>query len=90
MMLVIYANLSDDKEKGLLLNGYHFGGVAANQEQADEIAKKCVDDYQGRIIIPKIIPVEHEYLVDNIIVAVSSLRLIVDDMMEMSGIIDKQ
>ena len=51
MLLVAYAKLVDDKELGTLMVGVYYGGLAENEIEADDIARKCVSMTQGGIVI---------------------------------------
>ena len=57
MLVVIYGKAVDDKEIGIYIDGVFFGGVADNQEEADKLAKVCVNCTVGGVAIPKIIPI---------------------------------
>lgn len=62
MLVVIYGKAVDDKEIGIYIEGVFFGGVARNQEEADQLAKTCVNCTVGGIAIPKIIPIGNKNL----------------------------
>lgn len=56
MYVVLYARVVDDKDgMGTLMTGVHFGGFSPNKEDAERIAKLCVDETQGGMVIPKIV-----------------------------------
>ena len=56
MLVVIYGKAVDDKEIGIYIEGVFFGGLAKCQEEADQLARTCVNCTVGGVAIPKIIP----------------------------------
>ena len=54
-LLVVYAKVVDDKRVGVIMTGVHFGGIVETENEADEVARVCVNSTQGSIIIPRII-----------------------------------
>jgi hypothetical protein len=54
---VIYGKAVDDKELGIYIEGVFFGGVAQSQDEAEQLARTCVNCTVGGTAIPKIIPV---------------------------------
>ena len=57
MLVVVYGKAIDDKEIGIYIEGVFFGGIANSQEEADQLAKSCVNCTVGGVAIPKIIPI---------------------------------
>jgi hypothetical protein len=62
MLVIIYGKAVDDKEIGIYIEDVFFGGVAENQDEADQLAKMCVNCTVGGIAIPKIIPIDNRDL----------------------------
>jgi hypothetical protein len=62
MLVVIYGKAIDDKEIGIYIDGVFFGGIAENQEDAEQLAKECVNYTVGGVAIPKIIPIGRKNL----------------------------
>lgn len=56
--VVAYAKFVDSKDEGAVLEGVFFGGVGSTADEADEIAKKCVNSVRGGTILPKISPLD--------------------------------
>ena len=56
MLAVIYGKVVDDKELGIYIEGVFFGGIAGTQEEAEQLAKTCVNCTVGGVAIPRIIP----------------------------------
>lgn len=53
-LLVVYGKVVDDAKFGIILTGVFFGGLAASEQEADQLATKCVSSVQGGTGIPKI------------------------------------
>jgi len=64
--IVLYARVVDDKEMGAIMTGIFLGGVRDTEEEADELATKCVSETQGGIIIPKVVRMNTDNLLDMI------------------------
>ena len=54
MWLVLYAKVIDDRDRGIVMSGIYFGAVCNTVDEADNVARKCVNVIQGGAIIPKI------------------------------------
>lgn len=54
MFFIVYARIIDDKHAGVKLGGVYFGGTAETFQEAEEIAKDCVNTIKGGTVIPKI------------------------------------
>lgn len=54
MWVVTYAKIIDDKDNGIKLAGVYFGGVAADKEEAEKIARDCVNNIKGGTIMPRL------------------------------------
>lgn len=53
--IVAYAKFVECKDNGSELSGVFFGGVGCTQEQAEIIARDCVNAARGGYILPKIV-----------------------------------
>jgi hypothetical protein len=62
MLVVIYGKAIDDKELGIYIEGVFFGGIASTPEEADQLAKDCVNHTIGGVAIPRIIPIGNKNL----------------------------
>ena len=56
-LAVMYGKAVDDKEIGIYLEDVYFGGIATTPEEADVLARECVNNIRGGTAIIKIIPV---------------------------------
>ncbi len=79
MLLVMYAKVADDKKVGPSLAGIYFGGVRANEEDADDLATRCVSETQGGLVIPQVVPIKTTFR-DTVEFAEAQLIRIVDQM----------
>ena len=55
MLVVIYGKAVDDKELGIYIDGIYFGGVANTKNEADKIARQCINNTHGGVAIIKIL-----------------------------------
>lgn len=62
MLVVVYGKAVDDKELGIYIEGVFFGGIADTEEEADHLAKVCVNCTTGGVAIPRIIPAGNKNL----------------------------
>ena len=87
--MVAYAKVTLDKHS-VNLNGVYLGGVAMDQEEADKIAKSCVNDVKGGTVFPKVIQLEQpQSLIDTMYDAIDSFERMVAGMKETSKIIKR-
>jgi hypothetical protein len=56
--VVAYAKITTDKE-GIALQGVYFGGMGNTLEEAEEIARDCVNTVRGGTILPKVVEIGH-------------------------------
>lgn len=55
-LAVFYGKAIDDKDNGIYIENIYFGGIADDQEKADDLAKQCNVQAKNAIAIIKIIP----------------------------------
>jgi hypothetical protein len=60
--VVAYAKITTDKE-GIHLQGVYFGGLGDSADEADEIARDCVNRIRGGVILPKVMPIDGDHQV---------------------------
>lgn len=56
--LVAYAKIVVDKDNGISLAGVYFGGVGDTKDEAETIARECVNTIRGGTILPKVMILE--------------------------------
>jgi hypothetical protein len=56
--VVAYAKIVTDKIDGISLAGVFFGGLGDTSEEAEKLAKDCVNTIRGGTILPKVMPIE--------------------------------
>lgn len=61
--MVAYAKVSLDKDDGVELQGIYFGGISDSQEEAEIVARECVNTIKGGTIMPKIMKVTNDFSV---------------------------
>lgn len=52
---VLYAKVVDDEEEGLDMEYPFLGGESFNEDEADQIARRIIDENKNATIIPKIL-----------------------------------
>lgn len=81
--VVAYAKIVESKDDGICLEGVFFGGVGTTQDEADDIARKCVNSIRGGTIIPKILPVNGKcQVIDALYDATENFERIANQMVE--------
>lgn len=55
--VVAYAKITTDKD-GIALQGVYFGGMGDTAEEADEMARECVNRVRGGTVLPKVLKIE--------------------------------
>jgi len=86
--MVAYAKITEDKRKGILLQGVYFGGIGDTLEDAEHIARKCVNEVRGGTIIPKVLKLQgHRRVIDAMHEAFDKFCDIADQMIEADKII---
>ena len=56
--VVAYAKIITDKNDGISLAGVFFGGLGDSAEEAEGLAKDCVNIIRGGTILPRVLPIE--------------------------------
>ena len=88
--LVAYAKVTTDKDDGICLQGVFFGGMGDTPEEADGIARECINTTRGGSIIPKVLKVESKHkLVDTLLEAADKFERIVGLMVEAENTINR-
>jgi len=88
--LVAYAKVGIDKDDGVSLQGVFFGGVGDTIEEANNIARDCVNTIRGGTIMPKVLKIEQEYqLIDLMLDAADKFERVVELMVETENIINR-
>ena len=80
---VFYGKFVEDKEEGIYLDGIYFGGVGQSNNDAEVLAKQCVQSIRGGVVIPKIFPIKSEMrLIDLTIDAQNKFYKLEKDMID--------
>ena len=86
--MVAYAKITEDKRKGISLQGVYFGGIGETKEDAERIARKCVNEIRGGTVIPKVLKLQGCYkVIDAMHEAFDRFCDIADQMIEADQII---
>jgi len=60
--VVAYAKIQTDKDE-ITLQGVFFGGLGDDPEEAEQIARDCVNTTKGGTILPKVVKVTSKHAV---------------------------
>lgn len=77
----MYAKVSDDKKTGPSLAGIYFGGIRADEDDADDLASRCVDQTQGGLALVQVVPIKDSFQ-ETVKFAEAQLIRIVEQMRE--------
>lgn len=61
--IVAYAKLTIDKEEGVVLQGVYFGGIGSTIDEAEGLARECVNMIKGGTILPKVFKITEKFSV---------------------------
>ncbi len=85
--LVVYAKLAIDKEN-ICLHGIYYGGMADTRDEAELIAKDCINTIKGGTILPRIAPFTNNFI-DIAYNITDRLTQIAQEMKEMNEMLMK-
>jgi len=86
--VVAYAKIVTDKNTGISLAGVFYGGMGETVNEADQIARDCVNTTRGGTILPKIVPIEGSgQLLDAMFDATDKFEEVTSHMVESHNII---
>jgi hypothetical protein len=89
--IVVYAKIIDDKREGIRMQGVYFGGIGDTLEDAESIAKKCVNEIRGGTIIPKVFPLNAKLcIVETLYDAERKFEQVAKNMSQAEEILRKQ
>lgn len=87
--VVAYAKITTNKD-GISLQGVYFGGMGASIEEANQVAKDCVNRIRGGTILSKVIPLDGKsMLLDALMDASDKFEAITLQMQEAEAIINR-
>jgi hypothetical protein len=81
--LVAYARIQSDKDAEITLQGVYFGGVGSTPEEAEAIARECVNTIKGGTILPKVVIIDStESVIDGLLNAMEKFEQVTSHMVE--------
>lgn len=87
--VVAYAKITTNKD-GICLQGVYFGGVGETIDEANQVAKDCVNRIRGGTILSKVIPIDGKnMLLDALMDASDKFEAITQQMQEAEAIINR-
>jgi len=60
MWFVIYGKAIDDRKSDVRIAGVFFGGAANTKEEAEKIARECVNSTRGSTAIPRLYNINND------------------------------
>lgn len=89
--IVAYARISIDKTDGVILQGVYFGGFGFTQDEAEQLAKDCVNTVKGKTVVPKIMQLTSTYnIIDAMYDACDRFESMVEKMREVDSIMNRE
>ncbi len=89
MLVVMYAKVVDDKNMGILMVGIFFGGLADNENEADDIARRCVAATQGGTAVTRIATMINNDLMATVKHVVSIFDRMAERMYDNESVVSK-
>lgn len=87
--LVAYAKITLEKND-VCLNGVYLGGIASDTQEADEMARSCVNEVKGGTVFPKVVRLPTNLsVIDTMYDIMDAFERMVEDMKETSKIIKR-
>lgn len=88
--IVAYAKIIIDKDSGISLQGVYFGGAGESYEEAEDLARECVNTTRGGTVLPKVLKVTGKHqVIDALYDAADNFESITRQMQEADGIIKR-
>jgi hypothetical protein len=88
--MVAYAKIVVDKDDGIALAGVFFGGIGDSAQEAEGIARECVNTIRGGTILPRVIKLERDgQVIDALYDATEKFERITQSMIESDQIINR-
>jgi hypothetical protein len=89
--MVAYAKLTMDRDEGIVLQGVYFGGLGSTKDEADNIARECVNGVRGGTIIPKVMMLNGQHqMIEALYEATEKFEKLTGSMNEADSIINKR
>lgn len=89
--MVAYAKIMIEKDTGISLLGVYFGGIGQTHDEAEQIARECVNSIKGKTILPKVIQVDANYtVIDALYDAHDRFEQMTEKMREADEIISRE
>ena len=89
--IIFYSKITTDKEVGIIVDYPFYGGDAETHEEADQIAKKLVNDAQNQTtIIPKVFEKGDNTWLDVMEIAKNRFEKMAQDMYDSEQVMDRR
>jgi len=87
--LVAYARIQSDKDSDITLQGVFFGGIGESLQEADTIARECVNTIKGGTILPKVLTLDQSTVIDAMLDATEKFEQVTAYMIEADNTIKR-
>ncbi len=88
--MVAYAKVTVDKDEGISLAGVFFGGIGDTHQEAEGIARECVNTIRGGTILPRVIKLERDgQVIDALYDATEKFERVTQSMVETDAIVNR-
>ncbi len=88
--MVAYAKIVVDKDNRIALAGVFFGGIGDTANEAENIARECVNTIRGGTIIPRVVKLERDgQVIDALYDATEKFERVTQNMIESDQIINR-
>lgn len=89
MFIILYAKVIDDKKGlGVMMSDVLIGGFNDDFNEAENIARECVESIRGGMVIPRVMKVDGE-IQDTIANSMKVFNRIAEQMYEVEGFINR-
>lgn len=87
--VVAYAKIITDKE-GIILQGVYFGGLGDSLDEAESVARECVNGMRGGTILPRVLKINgNNQVLDALYDATDRFEQITANMQEADEILNR-
>ena len=88
--MVAYAKITVDKDDGIALAGVFFGGIGDTHQEAEGIARECVNTIRGGTILPKVVKLDRDgQVIDALYEATEKFERVTQNMIETDEIVNR-
>lgn len=80
---IVYAKIVETKDNGIMIDDVFFGGIGSSIEEAEQIARECVNTIKGGTILARVLELTGpEQVVEVLYAAADNFEKITKQMIE--------